>query len=65
MVSRAGEQAPILILSFTAPSPFMMEHSALTGALRLLAHLQLQGTVSSGCQGLQRNVLRRNTTSPG
>ena len=48
----------------------MMELLALTGALQLLAHLQLRGTVYSDCQGLirklqQRDVLRRNTNSPG
>ena len=79
MATRATwDQAPILVLPFTAPSltadsggsPFMMELLALSGALQLLAHLQLQGTVYSDCQGLirklqQRNVLRRNTTSTG
>ena len=79
MASRAAwEQAPIIVLPFSAPSlpadqggsPFMMELLALTGALQLLAHLQLQGTVYSDCQGLicnfhQRNVLRLNTNSTG
>ena len=79
MASRAAwEQAPIIVLPFSAlsppadqgGSPFMMELLALTGALQLLAHLQLQGTVYSDCQGLihklqQQNVLRRNTSSAG
>ena len=79
MASRADwDQAPITVLPFSAQSlpadqggsPFMMELLALTGALQLLAHLQLRGTVYSDCQGLirklqQRDVLRRNTNSPG
>ena len=48
----------------------MMELIARTGALQLLAHLQLHRSVYSDCQGLirkllQRNVLRRDTNSPG
>ena len=72
------EQTPKVVLPFSAPSlpadqggsPFIMELLVLTGGVQLLAHLQVRGTVYSDCQGLirklqQRNVLRRNTNSPG
>ena len=72
MASRAAwEQAPITVLPFSAQSlpadqggsPFMMELLALTGALQLLEHLQLRGTVYSDCQGLIRKLSRSSSST--
>ena len=47
-----------------------MELLAITGGLQILPYLNMSGTVLSDCQGIvrkltQRDVLRRNPTSPG